>query len=101
MPIYYEAKALERAIDAAPRITPSTKSVLKKIIRSAPVAEVADEIEKLRRERDAAVADIQGVMRNAADTCYRCKHRFGDSAAECCIDCEDGSNWEWRGVVDA
>lgn len=41
MPIYYEAKALERAIDAAPRITPSTKSVLKKIIRSAPVADVA------------------------------------------------------------
>ena len=40
MPIYYEAKALERAIDTAPRITPSTKSVLKKIIRSAPVADV-------------------------------------------------------------
>lgn len=98
MPIYYEAKALERAIDTAPRITPSTKSVLKKIIRSAPVA---DEVEKLRKERDAAVADIQGVMRNAADTCYRCKHRFGDSAAECCINCEDGSNWEWRDVVDA
>ena len=40
MPIYYEAKALERAVDSAPRITPSTKSVLKKIIRSAPVADV-------------------------------------------------------------
>lgn len=40
MPIYYEAKTLDRTIDAAPRITPSTKSVLKKIIRSAPVAEV-------------------------------------------------------------
>lgn len=39
MKIYYEAKALERTIDAAPRITPSTKSVLKKIIRSAPVAD--------------------------------------------------------------
>ena len=39
MPIYYEAKALERAIDTAPRITPSTKSVMKKIIRSAPVAD--------------------------------------------------------------
>ena len=39
MAIYYEAKALERAIDAAPRITPSTKSVLKKIIRSAPAAD--------------------------------------------------------------
>ncbi len=67
---------------------------------AADVAPVADEVEKLRKERDAAVADIQGVMRNAADTCYRCKHRFGDSAAECCINCEDGSNWEWRGVVD-
>lgn len=40
MHIYYEAKALDRTIDAAPRITPSTKSVLKKIIRSAPAAEV-------------------------------------------------------------
>lgn len=40
MKIYYEAKALERAIDTAPRITQSTKSVLKKIICSAPVAEV-------------------------------------------------------------
>ena len=40
MPIYYEAKSLERAIDAAPRITPSTKSMLKKIIRSAPAADV-------------------------------------------------------------
>ena len=39
MPIYYEAKALDRTIDAAPRITPSTKSVLKKIIRSAPAAD--------------------------------------------------------------
>ena len=39
MKIYYEANALERAIDAAPRITSSTKSVLKKIIRSAPVAD--------------------------------------------------------------
>ena len=42
MKIYYEAKALERAVDTAPRITPSTKSVLKKIIRSAPVADVAE-----------------------------------------------------------
>ena len=40
MPIYYESLTLERAIDTAPRITPSTKSVLKKIIRSAPVADV-------------------------------------------------------------
>lgn len=97
MPIYYETKTLERAIDATPVLPQTAKNLLKKIIRSAPLA---DEVEKLRKERDAAVADIRGVMRNAADTCYRCKHRFDDSAAERCIDCEDGSNWEWRGVVD-
>ena len=58
MKIYYESKALERAIDAAPRITPSTKSVLKKIIRSAPTA------------------DAEPVTR-----CKDCKHYIG--LAEC------------------
>lgn len=99
MKIYYEAKALERAIDAAPRITPSTKSVLKKIIRSAPAA---DEIEKLRKERDAAVTTLQEVMRGAEPRgCSICKHTMSDLMKEPCSCCMDGSNWEWRGVVDA
>lgn len=58
MPIYYEAKALERAIDAAPRITPSTKSVLKKIIRSAPVA-------------DAEPAPRGGIITRHLQSCCR------------------------------
>ena len=61
MKIYYEAKALERAIDAAPRITPSTKSVLKKIICSAPVA------------------DVMEVTR-----CKDCEHSFKDPVGLCC-----------------
>lgn len=99
MPIYYEAKALERAIDAAPRITPSTKSVLKKIIRSAPAA---DKIEKLRKERDAAVTTLQEVMRGAVlDGCPICKHAMSALMKDPCSRCMNGSNWEWRGVVDA
>lgn len=99
MPIYYEAKALERAIDTAPRITPSTKSVLKKIIRSAPVA---DEVEKLRKEQDAAVATLTEVMRGAVlDGCPICKHAMSDLMKEPCSRCMNGSNWEWRKVVDA
>ena len=99
MPIYYVAKALVRTIDAAPRITPSTKSVLKKIIRSAPVA---DEVEKLRKERDAAVATLQEAMRPGAfDGCSACKHGMINPKEEPCASCEVGSNWEWRGVVDA
>lgn len=53
MPIYYEAKALERAIDATPVLPQTAKNLLKKIIRSAPVA---DEIEKLRKELDRVPA---------------------------------------------
>lgn len=99
MKIYYEAKSLERAIDAAPRITPSTKSVLKKIIRGAPAA---DEIEKLRRERDAAVATLTEVMRGAVlDGCPICKHAMSALMKEPCSRCMNGSNWEWREVVDA
>lgn len=98
MPIYYEAKALERAIDAALRITPSTKSVLKKIIRSAPVA---DEVEKLRKERDAAVATLEEAMSPGAfDGCSICKYNSFDGTREPCSSCSCGSNWEWRGVVD-
>lgn len=98
MPIYYEAKALERAIDAAPRITPSTKSVLKKIIRSAPVA---GEVEKLHRERDAAVATLEEAMSPGAfDGCSICKYNSFDGTREPCSSCSCGSNWEWRGVVD-
>lgn len=40
MKIYYEAKSLERAIDATPVLPQTAKNLLKKIIRSAPVAEV-------------------------------------------------------------
>nr|DAH44392.1 MAG TPA: hypothetical protein [Caudoviricetes sp.] len=36
MPIYYEAKTLERAIDATPVLPQTAKNLLKKIIRSAP-----------------------------------------------------------------
>ena len=42
MPIYYEAKTLERAIDATPVLPQTAKNLLKKIIRSAPVADVVN-----------------------------------------------------------
>ncbi len=43
MPIYYEAKALERAIDAAPRITPSINMSSEKFeaaVRKIPTVDV-------------------------------------------------------------
>lgn len=69
MKIYYEAKALERAIDSAPRITPSTKSVLKKIIRSAPVADV----EPVTHGRWIEKPFLMGTSR----FCSKCGDNFG------------------------
>ena len=72
MPIYYEAKALERAVDSAPRITPSTKSVLKKIIRSTPAAEVV----KVTRCKDCkhyiGLAECEFVGHFSGGTDYFC-----------------------------
>ena len=98
MHIYYEAKSLERAIDATPVLPQTAKNLLKKIIRSAPVA---DEVEKLRRERDAAVATLEEAMSPGAfDGCSICKYNSFDGTREPCSSCSCGSNWEWRGVVD-
>ena len=72
MPIYYEAKALERTIDAALWITPSTKSVLKNIICSAPVADAA----KVTRCKDCkhyiGLAECEFVGHFSGGTDYFC-----------------------------
>ena len=72
MPIYYEAKALERAIDTAPRITPSTKSVLKKIIRSAPVADVVEVTRCKDCKHYIGLAECEFVGHFSGGTDYFC-----------------------------
>ena len=51
--------------------------------------EIADAIEQLVRERDAAVADCK-----LSAICASCKHRGDDEW------CDRGCRWEWRGVQD-
>lgn len=71
-------------------------------IAEAPTIDAVprSEYERLKRERDAAVADLK----ERAD-CEYCK--FWDSQKHDCVDyahdyCneEHGLNWEWRGVQD-
>ena len=50
------------------------------------------ELEKVKRERDAAVTDLKAVGKGE---CWVCKH-FRNGGQKC-RNCEDGSNWEWRG----
>lgn len=50
------------------------------------------ELEQVKRERDAAVTDLKAVGKGE---CWVCKH-FRNGGQKC-RNCEDGSNWEWRG----
>lgn len=58
--------------------------------------EIADALEQLVRERDAAVADLKEL----AD-CDYCKYGKGDDCEDTLHDyCTVGEDWEWRGVQD-
>lgn len=84
MAIYYEAKALERAIDAAPRITPSTKSVLKKIIRSAPAADAAPvRYASWLTWEEMFPGETQKKKSNLGVFCSACKNHADNRSAFC------------------
>lgn len=55
--------------------------------------DLLEENAQLRRERDAAVADLKTVCAevDAWECCSFCKKQF--------TNCEEGCNFEWRGVV--
>jgi hypothetical protein len=68
-------------------------SVAEKASTKAALCEkVMEDYDKMRRERDAAVDDIElGVC------CETCKHDDGVFCVECARVASRG-NWEWRGV---
>ena len=66
--------------------------VMMEIIEEQPKAnnEIADELERLKAERDAAVSDMH------SHKCWVCTHRYDD---DICVDClMHTGRFEWRGV---
>lgn len=67
---------------------------------------LTEELERVKRERDAAIADLKH-----GDNCDICAHTACDRDCdfECdtctfdckCRTCRDECNWEWRGIKDA
>lgn len=51
-------------------------------------AELRAELEQVKRERDAAIRDLEMVS-----VCDTCVHEHAPS----CPGCNDAENWEWRG----
>ena len=60
------------------------------------IGELEKELEAIKRQRDAAVADITDVVKNQYK-CFVCAH-FKDANDEYCSPCLHRSNWKWRGV---
>ena len=62
------------------------------------IEDLSEELERVRRERDAAIDDIElGVC------CETCKHDNDDDEERFCHGCIRATcrgNWEWRGVRD-
>lgn len=57
-------------------------------------AELVKKIERLQRERDAAIADLS----KTSDRCRYCKRNELYTAV--CDECVHGRNFEWRGVPE-
>jgi len=53
--------------------------------------------ERLRRERDAAVADLAAAHHGNLIPCETCKFRY-DTPCKMSCDPESAVDWEWRGV---
>lgn len=62
-----------------------------------------NEIQRLERERDAAVSDLTKICKGF-NACWRCKHYDSDDFPHAaCVECTKSGNernWEWRGVQE-
>jgi hypothetical protein len=75
------------------------------------IPDLLDEIERLTRERNAAVKDLNELRRKSGPKCFACIHsnnnaRYDrDYSRDKCVLCESpysnyGSAWQWRGLEE-
>lgn len=67
------------------------------------IEQLVTDIDVVRKERDAAIADLDEVIASADDInwCLYCKHREADGQCHhLCVPCSSEWGWEWRGVQD-
>ena len=69
------------------------------------VTALINELEKIKRERDAAVEDLRahcGVCVHVRDCLVTgCSGDMGEACKQCpCLTCINYNNWQWRGVKE-
>ena len=84
--VEYYGKVVDWAsIEYAHTIDPETLPI---------VRQLREELAKVTAERDAAVSDLRGRAIESYAECMYCLYR---TAKSFCWNCNDGSNWTWRG----
>lgn len=77
----------------------SNCNVLDYVDEAADLIEsLAAELEQVKRERDAAVADLKDYCYTGKVMCHYCK--FLGNGRFCENECGDGECFEWRGVKE-
>ena len=61
------------------------------------VQELRKELERVTRERDAAIRDLKECAVENYMECNYCKNEIKKYVSEICRNCNDGSNFEHRG----
>lgn len=68
------------------------------------IERLSEELERVKRERDAAVqelTDLEVLIAPSAEMCSICKYAHCEVEVEPCASCKpsyERSKWEWRGV---
>lgn len=75
-------------VDCAPAIDPETLPI---------VQELRKELERVTRERNAAIKDLKECAVENYMECNYCKNEIKKYVSEICRNCNDGSNFEHRG----
>lgn len=72
---------------------------LMRCIEEAPTLTLPEELDQLKRERDAAVADLNELRKRTERECACCYY-LDNYDRDICCGCEHSNYnlWEWRGI---
>lgn len=102
----YQRLAMEHAktIEEAERLKTENLCFANQLeIWRARVLHADKELQRVERERDAALSDLEKICKGF-NACWRCKHyTAADTLPAACVECNNRGkerNWEWRGVQE-
>lgn len=95
-------------IDEMPTIDPESLPIVKELraenkklteaLGDSFAIDLMDRLDKVEKERDAAVNDLRDCAVEDYAECIYCSYR--NKGTTLCQDCIYGSNWEWRGLKE-